>query len=187
MEKTKVWLGLDLSVNSTGLAILDSSGKILMANIITPEKYPGHSKDRYPKSTLIKARYVANEIGTIINQAFETYNVQKIVVEEINSGGGGILAAKSLSFLHGMLFWDFLDKLDYFEMIKTSVWRGRAGINVAATRRVNRKLNPLGHKQPIVEYVNKIYGTDFKLEDNDMVEAIAICLAYLFINKILDK
>lgn len=189
MTRRKVWIGGDWSVNSTGMAVLDEHGHIIEGAILTPDKYPGYSTERYPKSTLKKARNVSDKIVSFIREAMKNYDVQKIIIEEINPKGGSTMAVKSLSIVHGMVMWDCLDIIHLFEMMTVGIWRSKAGVGVVVRKRKGKKGTSEGneHKQPIVDYVNNKYGTHFTLDDNDLCDAISITLAYLYINKILKK
>ena len=164
LTESTVLMSLDLSVNSTGYAILTNFGAtILSAGCITPETYPGWTKDRYPKSTLLKAKSVVEQLRPIILK----YNPNYFVYEEINPGNSpSIMSTKSLSYLHCMVFLDNLTNIDKFFDIKTSQWRSAIGIKNA------RKKSDGSHKQEAIDFVNARYGTDFKLEDDDICEAI---------------
>jgi hypothetical protein len=187
--KKKVWIGLDLSINSTGYCVLDEDSNIVTAGIFVPDKYPGFSRDKYPKSTLKKAKNVASKIKIMIDNIMNDYDVQKIVVEEINPGGGGIMAVKSLSIIHGLVMYDSMENIDLFEMISSSVWRSKAGVGVVIQRRRGTKESSTGfdHKKPIVDYVNRRYGTEFELTDNDICDAIGVALGWMLINGKLKK
>jgi len=186
MSKIKVMIGLDLACNCSGYSILDLSGKVLEAGAFQPIKYPLYTKDKYPVSTLKKARSMADQLGEMIRDTMEKHDVQKIVVEEINPRGS-IAAVKALSFVHGMLFWDFMAETKLFTMINCGQWRSKAGVGVVIRRKKGKNDKTNEYKRPIVDYINNRYGSDFALDDHDIVEAIAIVLGYMFINKLLDK
>lgn len=184
----EVIIGLDLSINSTGYAILDMNGDVVEAGIVTPEKYKGHSKDRYPKSTLKKAISVSEQLTEIIKDTQDKYKIHKIIVEEINSNSPGIATAKSLSWIHGLLFLNFLDEIEMFEMITTGVWRSKKGVGVYIKRsKTKGKHGELDHKKPIIDYINNRYGTNFQLKDNDICDSIGVALGWMFIHKIIQK
>ena len=178
----KVIIGLDLSTTSSGYSILDLQGNIVEAGNIVPIKYSGHTKDKYPKSTLLKARSIADQITPLVLDAFSRYEVVQLVVEEI-SLHRSIVTAKALTFVHAFIFMDCIEHLDVLTMLGPGEWRGKNGINVQVKSRTKVK----DHKQPIIDFINDRYGISLGYDENDTAEAIAIALAYLYIQKLLTK
>jgi len=172
-----VILGLDLSIKSSGWAIVDSSsGKLIDSGIITPESYPGHSKDRYPKKTIKLIRSVVYQIFNKVVELSSFYTIDNIVVEEINPGKGGLVSNKSLSFLHGLFLDKLLDMEDKIVFIRTSEWRSKLKISAKGMQGVKD-----GIKLVTIAWVNKNFNLSLDMKnkgDNDEADAIGIAAAY---------
>ena len=154
-------LSLDLSVKCSGYAKYDSSNLIDCGSVL-PVRYKGHSKDRYPKKPTLFAMSVADQLSEIVHN----FNPDIIYIEEATSGGiAGVKSIKSLIMLHGILLSQISDHLDKITFVKPSTWQ--RGIGVGGKRGD-------AQKQASVDFVNNMFDKDYKLEDNDITDAICL-------------
>jgi len=182
-------LALDLSIVSTGYAFMKYDSEVICTGTICPEKYKNHSKDKYPVSTLKNIVSDVLQISEIVKEYSEEYNITDIIIEEINASAGGTKTIKALSWIQGFLLEELDPSKFNFEFITCSTWRSALGLRYSASDKEHNKPLKKRHKDRItfkhlaINKVNKIYGTDFKLEDNDITDSICIGLAHLKINK----
>jgi hypothetical protein len=174
-------IGLDLSVNCSGYCIMDMQGNVIEAGNIVPGQH-NQKSFRYPYSTLIKTKSMVEQLVPILESAFQKYNIVKVIVEEI-SLHRSIITAKSLAFVHAFLFWELRQHLDVFMTMGPGEWRGKKGVDVYIRKLKGDK----DYKQPMIDFINSRYNMSLTHDDNDIADAIGLCLAYLFINKILTK
>jgi len=186
----RVVLALDLSISSTGYTFMDYNQNIIETGTIIPESYPLHTKDRYPVKTIKFIDSTVEQILELLAEYSLKYEIKDIVIEEINVGGlGGIKVIKGLSWIHGFLMRD-LGFQDYrFHFLHSTTWRSAIGLKLSTTQKVhNKKVGKkskdyITFKHLAVDKVNEIYGTELTLEDNDVADAVCICLAFLIKNK----
>ena len=152
------YLGLDLSTVSTGYAIfeddkLKESGKIV----------PPTSLD-----TTARIVYTVDKIKNIV----DAHVPNKVIIEDTYYGSN-YEVTKILNRLAGgvmyMLYSNYLTKIahdiirsDFVEFVKPSSARKYFG------------LLPASKKRHIVKAVNKKFGLDFKVKDNDESDAIVM-------------
>ena len=92
---------IDLSVHSTGYTVFDEE-VLIDYGIITPERYPKQSIDRYPIKSVNQVKSTAKQVHTLI----ESYlpQIEAIVIEEINGAGRrNIIGTKALCGIHYVL------------------------------------------------------------------------------------
>jgi len=186
MDSVKsVIVALDLSINSTGYAIMDLESKVLECGTILPFKYKNYTKDRYPKSTLKNIASDVDQLSEIIRSYSKDYNIERIIIEEINAGKGGTKTIKGLSWLHGFLMVELGYDNYRFDFVTSSGWRSDLKLKFSEEqRKFNKSLkkwdkSKITYKHLAIVKVNEIYGTEMDYEDNDVAEAICIGLSYL--------
>lgn len=183
--KTKILLALDLSVASSGYAFMDYSGKVLETGTIIPAKYKNHTKDRYPVSTIKNINSDVEQFVEIIAGYNRSYDLQDIVIEELNSNKGGQKTIKALAWIHGFLINAIGVENFKYTFMTSAIWRSKLGLKYTDEQKLHNKKLPKRDKNRItfkhlaIIKINEIYGTEFEYEDNDLVEAIGIGVAFL--------
>ena len=178
----QIILALDLSVQSTGYCFMDLTGQVLETGTILPAKYKNHTKDKYPKKTIINIQSAVSQISELVSQYSQDYELSDIVIEEINPGKKGTVTTKILSWVQGLLLAEL--GFDYnYHFITSSQWRSALKLKFSAEdktfNRIAAKKDRITFKHLAISFVNSRYKVDFKFEDNDTAEAICIGLAYL--------
>ena len=155
----------------------------------------------YPWNYHLAGRKIAEQAEELSRQ----YRVDYIAIEETNLGKQRY-AQKALEFIHFAVLdklsseWAWSPaRLAY---ITTSEWRSFLGVKLSAADKVNNKRlkaakedaavtgktvdkkalgvkGKVGTKQLSVRWVNENFGTDFKMKDNDITDAICVGTAFL--------
>lgn len=151
-------LALDISMKCSGWAIFEDEN-LITSGAIQEQRYKGDSKERYPQRTLRVGKLMSHKLIELVT----LHNPDYIVVEEvIQQGSAGIKSIKGLIQVHGMLFYQMTDEqLNKVKLYKPSEWRKIIGL----------KMNG-DWKRSAVDRVNRDFGLNLKLEDNDQADAI---------------
>ncbi len=190
-------VALDISTHS-GWAILEGqpgqTPQILKTGIVANDK-PVSGFGAFPFSYLLSAKSVAERLAAVVREA----NADVVVVEEINKPGrfGNRYAQKVLDFIHCLLLQELYPESRKVVYVNTSDWRRSVGAQLTkADKALNikvRKLKKAGDKTALkalgvrgkinkkhvaIRFVNQTFGTDFKMKDNDICDAIAQGVAY---------
>lgn len=205
-------LALDISTN-TGWALLEgqlgSIPKIVDTGTVQLDgPVSGFRDNAYPWDYSGGCHQVARKISSVVRKL----NPDKIVIEETNRPGRftSRYSQKVLEFIHAylleMLWYDLKGtnplKVSY---VNTSDWRKLIGANLTkADKALNikvRKLKKAGNKEALkalgvrgkiskkhvaVRYVNATFGTEFKMKDNDICDAICQGTAFFLGVKVCD-
>jgi hypothetical protein len=207
-------LALDVSTN-TGWALLEgelgSIPKIVDTGTVQLEGGPvsGFGDMRYPWDYTSACETIAHDIAVIVNKL----NPDRIVIEETNRPGRftSRYSQKILEFIHAYLLEILFNryvtdpKAPAVHYVNTSDWRKLIGANLTkADKALNikvRKLKKAGNKEALkalgvrgkiskkhvaIRYVNATFGTDFKMKDNDICDAICQGTAYFLGVKVCD-
>lgn len=157
---------LDLAVMRTGYAVYDG-GILVDYGAIEVENYQGHSKDRYPKKTIINCRNMADQVVFLIKHWY--CNDTEIIIEEINTGRYSVKAIKGLAMLHGIILNQLSDEiLSIVKIIKCSEWR----------KNINLKKDG-DWKESSIKHANNTLGLELESYQHDEADAINIGLAYI--------
>lgn len=190
----KTLLCLDLSTTSTGYALFDLNTKKLLTYGFLKPISKGLSKLKYPKQQIFKIRNLVYKILDLL----ETHKPDIILIEEINRHKSR-LSGKTLDMLHGLLLDAItepeLDRVIYIDSDGLVGWRTKLRLVLDNQDKVLNKerriLNKKTKKQhPIINkkhlacrYVNKALNLNFDVDlnpnDNDIVDAIGMGLAFL--------
>ena len=190
------YLGLDLSTNSTGWAIIKND-KLYKYGVLKA-KVKGISKLKYPWAALYKMLDLAWQIKELV----ETHNPDLIVIEEVNRGKNRI-SQKSLDALHFFVLHDlciiddsFQNKVVYMDSNGKKGWRGVLGLALSdqdkaenknirnANKKSKVKKDVINWKTLSVRYVSNKYGIKLSTDndpgtDGDIADAICLLDAYI--------
>ena len=170
-------LGVDISYKSTGFAVLDigpKKTKVLHTNLFETE---------------------GEQIGQLYNRfcvrlkdIISKYKVEEIVIEDLNIQY--LKVAKKILPLHGLAkyichFMIQKEATAYnvstyrFKIlnIKKFSKEEKAAITELELNKAQTK-SALDIKRKVIKYVNKRLKTNYSYDDNDITDAIALCLAY---------
>lgn len=184
-------LCLDLSTSCTGFAVFDAKQKLIRYGKIKA-KVKGISALKYPKGAYKRIINISDQIKDLVAQE----DPDLILIEEINKGISRI-SQKSLDALHffvidriNLLGEELIDIIKYMDTID---WRGILNIKLdeqdkaynkgarehnKKPKNKNNKLRIIDAKDLAIRHVNKRLKLDFEYEDNDVVDAICLGLAY---------
>lgn len=172
-------LGLDISTH-VGIAVLDD-GKI--NTIYTEHTSPkGHGDFDY----LDTAYEWSVKLGLLLNK----FKPDTIAIEQTNQGQ--FKTQKLLEFLH-MITLMQIDVLGYRSKtvyIPSSLWRSKLKIRMTKEDRAHNKLvkakkakKKLTFKHMSVRWANETFGLQLLMKDNDIADAIAICVCAELLKK----
>ncbi len=172
MAKNKYILGLDAATKNTGVAILD-----LNYNIIHYELLESDFDNVYDRFS-----YIYKQIGDIIYK----YDIDIVVIEDVAIGSkNNLQRGKELSILQGVILGLTYTLNIPCKLYMPSRWRSLVGTYDGTREGTHREMQ----KQKAVDIVNDIYSLDFKYfktntkkngkSDDDIAEAILLCVAYL--------
>jgi len=178
MNKHIKVLALDLSSSSTGFAILDG-GVLKETGVILPERYPNYTKDRYPKRTIKNCQSICRSIKDLVVRN----DFDKIVIEEVNSGGiSGVIQQKTMAGLHFLLLSNLMEYIDIIEFITCSTWRKTLDIRLsvedkAHNKSCKNKRDKIGWKHLSLRWVEENYPNR-TVSSHDIADAICIVVAH---------
>lgn len=169
-------LGIDISYHSIGLVVLDIETLEIVAKM----------KIQNPLEQLNGEYY--SRIRKTVQYYCEKYGVKAGVIEDLNIRF--LKVGKVIFPIHGIV------KEAIFESIKVeptaynvSTWRftilglkryskvEKEHVNAMEITKAQKKIK-LDVKNRVIEYVNRELKTEFKYEDNDITDALGLCLAY---------
>lgn len=174
-------ISLDLSINSTGFAVFDEDGTLEEWGIITPERYKGHSVDRYPKKTIKFMKSVVAQLVNKIQDIQQNQGIDSIVIEEVNLQGiGSMVGNKGLCGLHFLLlnYFESMELLDLVDFYPTSYWRNKIGLRFSEEEKLHNRKNPknkVTYKDLAMRYVLNTYNLEVGSDEAD-----AICVGETF-------
>ena len=181
----KVVIGLDLSTVSTGISVYSLEYGLLDYGIIAPEKVKGQSAWKYPERGIKFSKSIAVQISQHLDELSHDYEITKIIIEETNpKGKGSMIGTKSLSMCHGIILSEIIDYLPITQFITSSEWRKKLNIKLTSEdkssnfilRKQKIKEGIVDWKTLAVRYINSVLELDFVYEDNDLADAICLCL-----------
>ena len=149
-------LFLDLSTKSTGWCV-GQEGKIIKYGCITSAS----------QNVLKRITIMVDEIQKIV----ETYDIVKIVAEEVRTDYKNIHTYKVLNWIQGITLYkafQFFPKIEY-EFIQPSTWRSQIGIHTG------RGIKRDELKQEDIKYVKNKYNIE---ANDDVCDAICLMDAY---------
>lgn len=170
-----VILGLDISTK-TGFAIL-KDGKLIQKGLLKVAATNEYAS--LDINQLIRAEAVASGIAKVILAS----KPDLICVEQTN-GGKNRSSQKQLEFIHCLfLQWAVRNEVaGRVQYVDTSRWRSTLKVTLSKEDRQHNKLvkqklarGKITTKHIAVRWVNKEYGLNLILKDNDIADAI--CLA----------
>lgn len=187
-------LALDVSTKS-GWALLDGEmGKtptILLKGTVVKSKKTTREYGRYPKSYLL----MADEVGSQLANLFFEHKPDVVVIEETNKARARY-AQKALEQIHHELLKRLGDEVDRVIYISSSSWRKACGLNltkedkknnqnVQKAKRTGQTKSELGvrgkvtKKHLAIRKANELFSLDLKVKDNDIADALLLCVGYL--------
>jgi len=183
-------LGLDMSTH-TGWAILDINGQILHTGIIERKPVGNHTASNYP----INFIDMAISLAYSINQIIRLNGIDLVVIEETNQMARNRYDQKKLEFIHfavnDMLFKNYNGKVERC-YLSTSEWKKLLHIKMSKEDKAHNKLvrakkakGKITSKHLSVREINKFYGLDLLIKDNDIADAIALASAILIKKEVI--
>jgi len=168
LARNKVILGVDVSMHSTGLALIRTTDSYLIVERLDVIKVPKNNKN-----FLLSADSFLEQIDQIKREIISYINLNKVVIEDCFFGKN-VKTLKSLARF-GILVYERLRGCSqecHFELPTT------------ARRKIKFKKSDKSVKGPylkkeIISYVNAALGIELKLTDNDKADAVVLALAGL--------
>lgn len=172
-----ILLSLDLSTSCSGFSIFED-GKLQKYGAIPKQTYKLHSRDKYPKKSVLFAKLMADKVVELIREIQPDF----IAIEEVSVGGKqGVLQVKSLPMLHGMVLYQIPDLLDsvYFipcsgkvksHGIEINGWRTKKGITLQKNG---------DYKKAAVKRANLEFGLELTDDDHDIADSLLIGMYFL--------
>ena len=167
-------LGIDSSKHKTGLAVLKDE-KILHKKLVT-----------FPKEMSVGEHL--NLIRSNVRWFINRFKPEEVIVEDLNIQH--MSAARHMFLYHGVIkeaVWTTTKKEAIY--VVNSSWRKILGIkNPSKDEKIQRayqigvkrngqpKLQEWDIKCATIEYINNRMGTGFNYEDNDLADAVGLCL-----------
>lgn len=188
-------LGLDIS-SKTGIVVVSYDNKLIsyeQLEIDNPNKH-----DDFPLSVFPWANKNFAKIVDKIEELFNKYKIDKIIIERTNLGR----ARDSQSFLeatHAYLY-DYLyqNYKEGFVYLDSSEWRKLVGMRLSTDQKKQNKLinqenkkgnkvikvngkriGKINKKHLAINLCEQIYGLKLKMKDNNIADATMLCYAYL--------
>lgn len=167
-------MGIDSSKHKTGLAILKDE-KIIYEKLVT-----------FPKDMSVGEHL--NLIRNNVKWFISRFKPEEVIVEDLNIVH--MSAARHMFLYHGVIkevVW-FTTKQDATYVVN-SEWRKPLGIKnpskdekiqkayqIGTKRNGSPKLQEWDVKCVTIEYINKRLGTKYEYDDNDLADAVGLCL-----------
>lgn len=182
-------LALDLSTKS-GYALFED-GVLTGFGVLTAKKKVAEF-GKYPFNYVIAADWMANKIN---DELISKINPDVVVIEQTNSARNRF-SQKILEFIHKSVLSLLQNTNIKVYYISSSIWRRTLGLGATKEDKKNNSLinkaakqgkskKELGLKGKItpkhraIRFVNETYNKDFKMKDNDLVDAICLGEAFL--------
>ena len=158
-------LSLDISLNSTGYAILSQHNDLKPAIIDFGTIQTKKSEGDFPQETIERTE----EIYLGVFELLERNDIKEVVIEQITRSKFPMTAVK-LSWAHYAAFqaiiqFGLIDKVTYYY---PSQWRKLLSLKKGKC-----------WKQASIDYVNREFHMEFKKKDNDIADAVAMGYAHL--------
>ena len=167
-------VGLDLSMTSSGYAVLDS-GKLIDFGVIKSTK-------EVAQFTCLDYEYIdrAKLVAQECKKKVDLFSPDLIMIEQTNKGRNRN-SQKKLEFVHFAVLTAIESYKDVISYVDTSFWRATLKIvstkedskhnKLVNAKKAEGKITP---KHRAVRWVNKTYDLSLKLKDNDIADAIAV-------------
>ena len=181
-------LSLDLSLN-TGYAIF-VEGKLKAFDVIQADREGKQDHPNYPANFINAAEKISNLINLIIVNR----NIDTVIVEDSVQMSRDRFAQKQSEFIHYAVNKVLIEKKVKRHYLSPSQWRKILEIKMTKEDKAHNKLvrskkvkGKITTKHLTVRYINKVYGYNLLIKDNDKADAIGIGRALLFSKGLLNE
>lgn len=166
-------VGFDVSVHSTGIALLKTTTKTIDVKELKVIKLPKLPKKATSKEQLRTINMFIERVNIIKNEFIEKYNIDRGRIEDCFFGRN-VKTLKALA-RYGILAYDkFKPIIPDMDLLLPTKAR-----NLVNFKKSKKKIKGYKLKKEIVEFVNKIFDLKLKAKDNDKADAIILALAGL--------
>ena len=167
LDTNKLSVGFDVSVHSTGIAIIKTTDKYLILEqtdkIITPKNI----------SQLSALDSFISQLDAFKNKVIQIYKINISIIEDCFFGRN-VLTLKALA-RHSALVYDRLRGIsDKVELLMPT--QARKKINF---KKSGKGIKGHALKKEIIEYVNHALDLELKMKENDIADAIVLALGGL--------
>ena len=160
-------LGADVSVHSTGLALLRTTSNSLIIDLTQKITIPNNVIGNDALDLFI------SQLDDFKEKVSQKYKLNTVIIEDCFFGSN-VKTLKSLA-RHSVLVYDrFKNIAEEKIFIMPKVARGKIGFKTSDKVVKGTKL-----KQEIIDYINSILDLDLKKEDTDIADAIVLGLSGL--------
>jgi Holliday junction resolvasome RuvABC endonuclease subunit len=167
IKRNNIAMGCDVSMHSTGISIIETKNHYLkivkIAKLITPKGM----------KVFDAIDLFTEQIEELKHEIIKKYKIDTNVIEDCFLKFN-VQTLKSLARFEVLIYDRFKGITSYSELKMPSSVRKKVNF-----KKSNNSIKGNQLKQEIVEYVNKLFKLELKLEDNDLADAILLALSGL--------
>lgn len=160
----KISIGFDVSMHSTGIAILRTTEKYTviekLEKIITPKKI----------DELSALDAFISQLDYFKNKISQEYKINNCIIEDCFMGSN-VRTLKCLARHSALVYDRFKSLADNIEFILPTSVRNKINF-----KKSSKKVKGYTLKKELVQYVNEIFDIDIKNKDNDLTDALILAL-----------
>ena len=167
LAPNKIAIGWDVSMRSTGIAVIRTSDSYLNVEILDKITIPKSVEDKDALDLFI------DQVDSFAKKISQTYKIDYNIIEDCFFGSN-VRTLKALA-RHSALVYDRfrgLSRIQYFILPTTA----RSKVKF---KKSSKKIKGQALKREIVEYINNALDLKLKVKDNDSADACVLALAGL--------
>ena len=167
LAPNKIVIGWDVSMRSTGIAVIRTSASYLTVEILDKILIPKSVNDKDALDLFI------DQVDNFARKISQTYKIDYNVIEDCFFGSN-VRTLKALA-RHSALVYDRfrgLSRIQYF-ILPTKAR------NLVNFKKSSKQIKGQALKKEIVEYINNTLGLELKMKDQDIADACVLALAGL--------